>query len=229
VRQLELVRAEAASGELAARITDLVEDPRRRGRYAVLLDGESAGLVSAEIIARLALGVGRAVDEALRAAIAEESLTLATFDRAVAMLALRPHASLELRRKLTRKGESPDRAQAAVDRLLALGALDDAEYARQLARAKVTEKGLSRRRLEQEMYRRGVPREVGDAAIAEVLADETVDASGTLEAIARKKLRTLASLDAPARRRRLYGFLARRGYEPDQVREVMERVLAAES
>ena len=39
-----------------------------------------------------------------------------------------------------------------------------------------------------------------------------------------KKLRSLSRLQPDVRRRRLYGFLARRGYPPDFVREVVNRL-----
>jgi regulatory protein len=208
-------------------ITGIIELPRRTGRYFLELDPppDADVIVSVDIIARLGLAVGREVDDRLRAALDDEAAALATFDRAAGILALRPHSAQELRRKLTQKGETPARAQAAVERMLALGVLNDAEYARQLAQAKVVGKGVSRRRLQQEMYKRGVARDVGEAAIAEVLSDESVDTAAVLDQLARKKLRTLDGLDAPTRRRRLYGFLARRGYEPDEVRGVVERVL----
>jgi regulatory protein len=41
---------------------------------------------------------------------------------------------------------------------------------------------------------------------------------------ARKKLRSLAKLDSVVRRRRLYAFLARRGYDGEDVRWAMEVV-----
>jgi regulatory protein len=75
------------------------------------------------------------------------------------------------------------------------------------------------------MFRRGVAREVGDEAIAEVFDDEAVDESEMIERVARKKLRSLARLDPDARRRRLYAFLARRGYESDDIRRVLQAVL----
>jgi SOS response regulatory protein OraA/RecX len=34
----------------------------------------------------------------------------------------------------------------------------------------------------------------------------------------------MSKLDGPTKRRRLYGFLARRGYEPDEIRRVIKEI-----
>jgi regulatory protein len=76
----------------------------------------------------------------------------------------------------------------------------------------------------QELFRRGVDRDVADAAIAETFEEEAVDEDLLVERAARKKLRALAGLDAPTRDRRLYAFLARRGFDGDAIRRAMKKV-----
>lgn len=149
-----------------------------------------------------------------------------TYERALDMLESRARAIDELRRLLLRKGESPDDVDAAIERLRATGILDDANFARQLARSKALGAGLSRRRIQLELTRRGVAREVSDQAIDDVFAEERVDEHATIERVARKKLRTLAKLDAATQRRRLYGFLARRGYDVDDISRITRELLA---
>jgi regulatory protein len=83
---------------------------------------------------------------------------------------------------------------------------------------------MSRRRIQQELGRRGVARQVSDDAIADVFEEEQLDEHGVVEQAARKKLRSLENLDAVTRKRRLYAFLARRGYDLDDIRRVMQAV-----
>lgn len=206
-------------------ITGLVPSARREGRFELSVGGKSVATLSLEAIERLRLHVGRVYDEALALQVESAARALHTFDRALDLLAIRSRSARELRTALVRKGEEPEHADAAIERLLALGLLDDAAYARQFARAKVEGAGLSRRRLQAELSRRGVAREVADDAIADVLADESVDEEAILERVAAKKLRMLSRLDPPTRRRRLYAFLARRGYESDDIRKVMDSLL----
>jgi len=84
---------------------------------------------------------------------------------------------------------------------------------------------MSRRRIQQELARRGVARDITAEAIADVFEDESVDEGKLIERAAAKKLRTLGRLDEPTRRRRLYAFLARRGFDADDIQRVMRTVL----
>jgi regulatory protein len=138
------------------------------------------------------------------------------------MLARAPRTTRDLRRRLLLKGEGEADVDATIERLTAAGLLDDAAYARAFVRAKVSSQGFSRRRLQQELAKRGVARDVADLAIAEVLHDDDVDEAANIERVARKKLRTLQGLDEETRRRRLFAFLARRGYDVDDVRSVVK-------
>src|SRR5437868_11809689 len=151
-----------------------------------------------------------------------------TYERALDMLEARARAVTELRRLLIRKGEPAGDVDAAIERLRAAGVLDDANFARQLTRSKALGGGHSRRRIQQELAKRGVARDVSDDAIEEVFDEEGVDEQAAIERVARKKLRTLTSADAPTRKRRLYAFLARRGYNSDAIARVLRIVLATD-
>lgn len=206
-------------------ISGIVSSGRKEGRFVLQVDGSAGATVSLDIIERLHLRVGTVVDEALARRLEEESGALAAYDRALNLLAFQSRSSRDLKRRLVQKGELEVNAEAAVARLVAAGLLDDAQYARQVARSKVAGQGASRRRLQQELFKRGVDREVADAAIGDVMSEEGVDEGEVVERFARKKLRSLDGLDSATRRRRLYAFLARRGYDGEAIRRAMSRVL----
>lgn len=148
-----------------------------------------------------------------------------TYDRALDMLEARARGVAELRRLLLKKGEPESDVDAAIARLQANGLLDDANFARQLTRSKAAGAGLSRRRIQQELAKRGVARDVSDDAIGEVFDEEGIDENASIERVARKKLRMLMKVDGPTRKRRLYGYLARRGYDSDDIQRVLRVVL----
>ena len=206
-------------------ITGIVESPRKDGRFELQVAGKSFATVSLDILERLRLAVGGELSPELAARIGEEAAALGAYDRALNMLAFQARSARDLRRRLVQKGEAPAHVDAAIERLVANGLLDDASFARQFARSRVAGQGASKRRLQQDLFKRGVERAVADEAIAEVLTDEGVDEGEVVERVARKKARSLSKLDAPTRRRRLYSFLARRGYEADAIRRAMAAVL----
>ena len=206
-------------------VTQITEHPRKPGRYVIDVDGGEFAIVNAETLAETKTRVGVVVDDPLAARLRDAAEDVAMYDRALNLLAFRARSARELQRRLTMKGESRDRAERVVSRLRDVGLIDDADFARQLARSKVSS-GASRRRVQQELFKKGVPRDVADEAVADVLEEEQVDEVAVAERVARKRLPSLASADAATQRRRLYAFLARRGHDSETIRTVMDRVLS---
>ena len=206
-------------------ITAIVESAKKEGRYVVQVDGVAEATVSAEILERLRLSVGAELSEAAREALREAGAALGAYDRALNLLAFQARSRRDLRRRLVQKGETEAHADAAVERLVANGLLDDGQFARQFTRSRVAGQGSSKRRLQQELFKRGVERATADEAIVEAMTEEGVDEAEVVERIARKRLRSLDGLDPATRRRRLYAFLARRGYDADAIRRAMDVVL----
>jgi regulatory protein len=223
-------RVEPGDDTLAPRvapgtITGISASTRKPGRFSIEIDGRDVAILSIEAIERLHLGSGVVVDERAAQEIEREAGLLRTYDRALNMLAARGRAAADLRRVLLRKGEPADHVDLAIARLEQAGFIDDAAFARQFTRSKAVGGGVSRRRVQQELTRRGVAREVSDDAIKEVFVEEAVDEAASIERVARKKLRTLTTVDGATRKRRLYGFLARRGYDSDAISRVLRVVL----
>ncbi|MEJ7810862.1 MAG: regulatory protein RecX [Gemmatimonadaceae bacterium] len=194
----------------------------------MIVAGSPVATITLEAVERLRVRSGVAFEGGLATAVERESRMLAAFDRALNMLALRGRSERDLRRRLVQKGETEEAADDAIARLAALGLLNDADFAKQFARSKVLGPGHSKRRLQQELFRAGVSREVADGAIAGALADDDVNEAEIIERVARKKLRTLARLDAATSRRRLYAFLARRGYDSAAIRDTIARLMSAD-
>ena len=207
-----------------SRITALTEHPRRRGRYRLELDGESKTVVDAELVLELRLKIGLEVDAVLAAQIDHGAARLAAFDKGMAALAIRARSERELARWLAQKGHAVEHVTPAIERLSALGFLNDAEFARSFARSRAVGRGMPGRRIQAELARRGVSPALAVAAIADVMEDEGVDESALVEAAAVKKLRSLAQFEPEVRRRRLYGFLARKGFAADRIHEILRRL-----
>lgn len=90
------------------------------------------------------------------------------FDRATALLAARPHFASELRRKLAARGYEDQEIVEALERLTALGYLDDESLAAAEAQRLRERKGLSRSGVVAELARKGVSRGAVAAAVAGV-------------------------------------------------------------
>ncbi len=207
-------------------VTALRENPRKPGRYAVHLDGKSVAIVNAAFLHNSGIRVGTVIDEGAGDRLLLAARKLEAFDRAAAALGRRARSAHELERWLLQRGFDRADVTDAVQRLTELGAIDDSQFARAFARSRALGKGMSRRRLQQELARRGVDRPMADAAIAEVLEEESVDERALLEQAARKKLAVLQGQEPDVVKRRLYGYLVRRGYAAEDIGAVLRSLLA---
>ena len=147
------------------------------------------------------------------------------YNYALNLLGARPYSTSALRRKLIQKEYEPADADDAIGRLVANGLLDDRKYAEQFARSKMVTAGASKRRVQQDLYRKGIKGDLATNAIAAVIEDEEIDPAAVIERVARKKLAQLGDLEPIVVRRRLFAFLARRGYELEEIKAVVARLV----
>ncbi len=205
-------------------ITGIVPSTEQPGYVVILVDGAPFATVPEQSVSRLGLAEGGVAGELLSPPDGPEQRT---YERALSLLSFQARSSRELQKSLIEKGEPAGSVAKVIARLEASGLLDDARFAEGRARAGIVGKTRSRWRIKQDLAQRGVTGEVADEAIRRVFAEEDTDETRVAERAARKKLRTLSGLPAPAQRAKLYGFLARQGYTPDVVRRVMLSVLDA--
>jgi regulatory protein len=136
-------------------------------------------------------------------------------EKALRLLDRRDMSKKELTDKLIEKGVSPDDAQRAADRMEELGFIDDGRYAGLVVRHYAS-KGYGLRRIREELYRRGIPREEWEAALEDLkVPDETVDR------LLRLKLR--GRDEDPAGLKKACEALSRRGFSWEEIQAAAER------
>jgi regulatory protein len=147
------------------------------------------------------------------------------YEYALDLLAARAYTVRSLRRKLSRKGFEPEEAERAVERLVASGYLDDDKFAAEFARQRLVVAGASLRRVQQDLIKRGITPESAKSATGVVVEEEQVDFGDSMDRLAQKKLASLGDLEPHVKRRRIFGFLARKGYELADINRTLDRIL----
>ena len=228
------------------KIEKLEPSKHKQGRWLVWLEDASIVRVGEGDVVSLGLYAGKELSggegEALVAAGERSKL----MERAVGLLAQRPMSRKELLDKLCvpprqkrekypydklnggpdpellqrQKEALAERAEEVADRLIELGLLNDGEYARTVVRHYAA-KGYGPRKIRDELYRRGVPREYWEEAMGEREPDE-----GQLDKLARQKLRGAE----PTREnlKRVSDYLARRGYGWEEISATLDRLRGEE-
>lgn len=129
---------------------------------------------------------------------------------AVKLLAMRALSSEELRRRLARRGFPPEQIVATLAKLSAARYLDDVEYARAWARSRAHRRSLGPTRLAQELRAKGIAEGDITGALREAYTERGT--REVAEAAAMRRLPALRGLSPDVARRRLAGYLSRRGF-----------------
>lgn len=204
------------------RISKLAPSQRVAGRWLCHLEDGTILRVTENEVACFGLYSGMELTEELREQLEEAVRRGEVKEKALRLLSGRPMSRKELVDKLTARPRDKEKepvpeelAEKAADRLEELGYLNDAEYARTVARHYAA-KGYGERKLRDELWKRGVPREYWDQALEEVQ-----DPTDAMDAFIRRKLmgrtadrETLGKLSAA---------LTRRGYRWEDIRAALSR------
>jgi len=206
-------------------ISELTETQNRSGRFRVAINGVALGDLTLDFVADSGVREGKTITRFQGVEMINAVDRTAVLDKALDLLAVRARSSRDLSIRLRRAGARDPDISWAVSRLAAQGFVDDAAYARGVARAKALAGGVSRRKVITVLRQKGIAADVATEAIEATLVDVSLDEYGAALAAAEKRVRALSGLEPAKKRQRLYAFLARRGYESDVVRRVITEVL----
>ncbi len=137
-------------------------------------------------------------------------------------LTYRPRSRAEVEEKLREKEFAPSIIRVVLDDLDRLGYIDDEKFAAQWASARVRLRGFGRRRIEQELRTKGIARDTIRVALSGVFEDSSEAEVARREA--EKKLKGLARFEPGTRRRRLAGFLERKGFSFGVIRSILRTI-----
>ncbi len=219
-RQGETILSEPIGGT----VKSLRESPRRAGRYEVTLDDGRHYLVGVDVLAGIgATRVGVSLDANAVGVLMWASRVIDVVDRALATIARSRRTRRELEVRLRRRESDPAIIAEALDRLEASGVLSDAGVALAEAAARLR-RGEGPTRVRQTLRYRGIAsRDANDAVLA-AIEENGFDELASCRALAQKRSRTLASLAPDVARRRLIGFLQRRGFDGSSIRTVLDEI-----
>lgn len=223
------------------KIEKLEPSQHKQGRWLVWFEDGSLLRVGEGDVVSLSLYTGKELDEQEAAALTAAAEHSKLNERAVTLLSARAMSRKELVDKLStpphrQKGETePDpellaaqreqlkvAAQQVADRMEDLGLLNDREYGETVA-CHYAAKGFGERKIRDELYRRGVPREYWDSSI-EQLSKEKDSGGDKLDELVQKKLRGAE----PTREnlKKASDYLARRGFGWEEISMALEKYAA---
>jgi regulatory protein len=142
------------------------------------------------------------------------------------LLTVRARTRAELAGTLHDRNVPKAAADRVLDRLAAVGLVDDRAFAARFVETRHHDRGLAARELARQLRDKGVDDEVVAEALAGVDREQELE---TARRLVQRKLRSMSSLEPQVQTRRLAGLLARKGYAPSTAFQVVREVLGAGS
>lgn len=196
-------------------IRDLKPSKRVEGRWLAFLEDETILRLGENEVIQFALYAGKELSDEETAALLDCARRSGWKEKAIDLLSRKPQSRKELERKLREWEAGEEEIAAICDRMEELGYLNDASYAALVVRH-YSAKGFGERKLRDELYRRGVPRDLWDEAL-----EQAEDPAGAIEDFVARKL----AGKTPDRKelKKVSDALARRGYSWSDISAALRR------
>ncbi|MHB0924337.1 MAG: regulatory protein RecX [Bellilinea sp.] len=199
------------------KITALKVQLRNPNRVNVYLDNQFAFGLARIVAARLK--VGMVLDDDRIAALQAQDVRETAYQQALHFISYRPRSEMEVRKKLIEKGTEEEVVDTVLARLKAAQLVGDENFAKIWVENRVTFRPRSHRMLRYELKQKGVEEETIQLALTEAQDDPELAYQAGL-----RYARRLAGLDWELFRKRLGGFLSRRGFSYGTIAPVLSRI-----
>jgi len=137
------------------------------------------------------------------------------------LLGLSPRSEKELRERLFQKKYSRSAVENAISFLKEKNFIDDVKFARTWVETRPDTDPKGRFLLMKELKKKGVEASI----VEEVLSGRDVDESALVKNLVGKKLMSFRGIPKVKAKRRVFGFLARRGFSYDVIEEALREHL----
>lgn len=227
-----------SSHDASVRITAIEPQRKDPERVNLFVDDEFRCGVAAELLYSANLRVGDTISPETLEELEEEDLLWKARQIALNLLAYRARTAEELRRRLVRRDIPDATARACVEDFEEKGYVDDAEFAETFTRERLRTRPRGPRRIAQELRARGVDEQTAEAAIEKILDElglEEIEIARNAARQWRRRTPRPPKDAAPdkdtknTQRRRLHGYLARRGFTGETIWTVMDEFITTDA
>lgn len=149
----------------------------------------------------------------------ENALTSKARESVFQLLKYRIRSEQEIRSKLQRKGFSDPIIDQTVAYFKDIGLVDDRDFARQWVASRLA-RPYGRRRIRFELQQKGIEAKIIQDLLESSMDDDTEDE--LVRTLARKQIKKYSELDDQKKRKRIYGYLSRRGFESGAILKAIQ-------
>jgi regulatory protein len=148
------------------------------------------------------------------------------WESALRLLTYRERSRKELRDKLAEKEYSPEAVAATIEKLERLELIDDEKFARLWVNSRVNFKPRAAWLIGRELREKGIDPEISGRVLDEIIPPERERAAA--RELAERRVRHYRGEPTETARRKLFSYLARRGFSSETIRECLEDLVGEE-
>lgn len=206
-------------------ITALLRHASSPDEITIRLGRKNAGRVSEPEAERIGLGEGVEWSDRIRTAVGAAMMLADARLWASRSASRRAMSRAMLVTKLRQRGLDPGAAVRIAEDLAAKGMINEKVFAEAIAETTIARRGEGKRRIVNRLRTKGIAGRMAGEVVERVAGEAEYDERQAALDLARRKARSMSERVAPeAKARRLYGLLARRGFDADVCREVVRTV-----
>lgn len=198
-------------------ITALRSNDRKK-QVNVFVDGLFSFAIVEELAVTNRLEVGQHLSTGQIEELKEANLFQSCFDAALHYLSYRPRSETEVRQRLRRRGFDNKVVDEVIFRLKERRLIDDVAFSEYWRNNRLSFSPRSGRLIKLELRQKGVAAETANEVVKDLDDENYVYEAGL------RKARRLSSSDYDDFRRRLYGYLRRRGFNYETVKFAVARL-----
>ena len=204
------------------RLTDIQVDAETPSRRILYLDGVYFDSVDAGCIPKLGLRVGLEIEVGVLQKLIQADEGMRAKNCALELLSSQSYSKSQMIYQLRQKGFGPQAIDITLEDLEQLGHIKDENYAKKWVERRQRSKPKGKKMLEHELANQSIDKTTVDRVLAGI--HDTEETNIALQ-LAQKQIKRYQSLAPQVAKRRLHGFLLRRGFDYETIQRVIERVL----
>jgi regulatory protein len=204
----------------AGRVSGLERQKNDPDRISVYIDDVYAFGLFEHVIAGHALHSGVYLSIPQQEELIAADRLLRAYRKALHFLGYRARSISEVTQKLVRSGYGEVETEKVIERLVRGGYLDDEAFARQYVESRVAARGYGPLRIRQDLFRKGIAGEIIEETLSAAFPDREVRRKAVAEA-SKRWVQLSKEPDTRKRRKKLFDFLVRRGFDFEIAAEVL--------
>jgi regulatory protein len=208
---------------LPVRITNIKPQKKRSDRYSLFHEDTFLIGLSGDTLLRYKVQKGDLFTVKLLQHIHRDEELQAIKDAGYRYLASRDHGSEELRRKIVKKGLSPELTEDVISDFKEEGLIDDRKFAEKFAADKLEFKKWGPVKIKTTLLKKGVDRDIAQK-VTRNLSDNLEQQGICVDLLCKRRKHFLRETDTFKRKQKMYRYLAGKGFRSPDIRKALEKI-----